>query len=115
MNNKKLVKKIERFLSYSSPCSIAVQYVFYPEKFKSWLKEQIKLYSWSTTDEEAEEISNNFWKWFESSSDYDKYLEYKEAAEEVKFIMHKNHLVTSIMADIFMSASLQIKKTMNIK
>lgn len=26
--NKKLVKKIERFLSYSSPCSIAVQYVF---------------------------------------------------------------------------------------
>lgn len=52
----------------------AVQYVFYPEKFKSWLKEQIKLYSWSTTDEEAEEISNNiFWKWFESSSDYDKY------------------------------------------
>lgn len=86
MNNKKLIKQIERFLSYRGPNSIAKQYIFCPEKFNSWLKEQIKLYSWSTTNEEAEEISNNFWKWFESSSYYDKYLEYKEAVEEV---MHK--------------------------
>ena len=42
--NKKLIKKIERFLSYRGPSSIAKQ--------------------WSTTNEEAEEISNNFLKWF---------------------------------------------------
>lgn len=66
MNNKKLIKQIERFLSYRGPNSIAKQ--------------------WSTTNEEAKEISNNCWKWFESSPYYDKYLEYKEAVEEV---MHK--------------------------
>lgn len=44
MNNKKLIDQIERFLSYRGPSSIAKQ--------------------WSTTNEEAKEISNNCWKWF---------------------------------------------------
>ena len=42
--NKKLIDQIERFLSYRGPSSIAKQ--------------------WSTTNEEAKEISNNCWKWF---------------------------------------------------
>ena len=87
---KKLIKKIERLLSYSGTTKMR-----------------------STTDKNLKKFLITLGNGLNLTQVIMNFLEYKKAAEELESLIYKNHKTSAIMAHICLDTLYQIKKSEN--